>query len=186
MKQAFYTAFTPGSTPYFYLLWGLFIGILLAFFYTVLQRVTVGQLIRALKKQGASTASTAQTLSALGLSKRFYLHFLLAHDRTLRKMVFLAPRVENPAGNPLDADSAKPTGAEKAEKSARNKEKQADTATAMEKYLPDSRLYLPEETSYRAEAFYARRDYNPILLVLVPVVLFGILIALFWVIPKLI
>lgn len=185
MKQAFYTAFTPGSTPYFYLLWGLFIGILLAFFYTVLQRVTIGQLIRALKKQGANTASTAKTLSALGLGKRFYLHFLLAHDRTLRKTVFLAPQEESTAENPANETQAVESTTEVPQKEE-IPDKSRKSAGTMEKYLPDSRIYLPEETSSRAEAFYARRDYHPLLLLLVPAVLFVILIALFWVIPKLV
>lgn len=191
MLQAFRTAFSPGATPYFYVLWGLFIGLLLATAVIVVYKAAVGRLVKALKRAAATSPETAKSLAELGFSAGSPLRFLLRKGSTLRRVIYQVG--DEPIAVPKGAEATKKAttegvteGAMEATKPAEaiSMSKNTENAQTLPTVEPKSAAYyLSEKQSDRATALFDRHDLNPVMLALTPVALFAVMILLFWLIP---
>ena len=83
------------------IIWGIFIGALLASLLSLYQQYVPGKLVRALLGADALTKETAKTLEELGLADRPLIRRELRRGAVLKKFVLCA--VENGQGTPKGA-----------------------------------------------------------------------------------
>ncbi len=146
-------------------IWGAYIGIVLACIISVIERNANHDIVEALFESGADSPENAVTLEKLGLKSKNYLR-RLRRDKRIRRYVSLA-----------DADSfvkaADKTSA--SYKLARAVSQDRDDA---EKLTPAARFYISEENRIGAEVHFVEKRKSGWLSVVTCAVLLAVVMAL--------
>lgn len=79
--------FGKGALSLQIMIFGIFIGVLIASFGMIFIKTTLGKLVRALLAREAYAPESAQTLAACGLEQHFFIRRALRHGYTLRRVV---------------------------------------------------------------------------------------------------
>ena len=80
-------AFGEGFLSIQIIIFGIFVGVLIASFSIIFIKTTLGKLVRALLAKEAYDPENAQTLAACGLERHFFIRYALRHGYTLRRVV---------------------------------------------------------------------------------------------------
>lgn len=136
------------------IIWSMYIGILLATFYSYYQKRVVGGFVRHLMSQGANTIDNAKTLQELGYQNHAAIRRELSKPAPLRKMVW-------------EAEDNHRTGEDGVIYCAR--EKKLD--------LNLGRFYIPEEKRIEADLRYNGKGTD-LFTVIISVVVFFVIAVL--------
>lgn len=135
-------------------IWCMYVGIVLATFYSYYQKRIIGGFVSHLRKEGANTPDTAKTLEELGYSRHVAIRRELSKPAPLRKMVW-------------EAEDEHKEGEDGVIYCSRETELDLNTG----------RFYIPEEKRIEAELRYEPKD-NDLFAVIMSVVVFFALAVL--------
>ncbi len=123
--------FGEGSLSLQIIIFGIFIGVLIASFSAIFIKTTLGKMVRALLEREAYTPESAQTLAACGLERHFFVRCALRRGYTLRRVVRCV-----------------------------EEENLSDPAEGKRERLPDlsvCHFYIPEKDRYAAEMRFSEK-----------------------------
>ena len=83
----FNTAFTESDTMLFIVVWGLYIGIMIAIVLALISRTSSHRLVAALVRENASDPSSGKSFDALGIKKNFINKYIIRKNSPLRKYI---------------------------------------------------------------------------------------------------
>lgn len=151
--------------------WGLFIGFVIASLMAVYNKGLIGGFIKALLSNECTSEESAKTISELGYGTDYFVKNALRTNTVMRRFVvrvdYVLPRFESEAAGTDEPAAEKQPKVER----TRGGHEIIDFETA--------RFYIPEELKYRAEVRYARRGTNVVSLIVTIIILavaaFGVL-----------
>lgn len=161
------------------IIWCLFAGIVLAVGITYVVKYTTGRLVRALLRKKAISPESALTPQEAGVRFVPFLSMMLRQEESAgRKILHFVtaaiPSIENETAAAIDVEDLK--------------EAIEGHTAALPKSRVDVRtmkFYIPEEKNYRAELIYGKKGTNILGVLFLLLVLVGIALVSFEVIPML-
>lgn len=126
------------------IVWGAVIGVAVGAAISVFHRRSLGTFVRAIKRAGAETPETAQTLAQLGLQKSPLLRAALRAGKPMRRYACAVGEETLPEGTPAEGRAM--SGVRRALSLPEAERTITDTRTA--------RFYIPREEMYTAEIRY--------------------------------
>ena len=136
------------------IVWGLFIGIIIAGAMSVYYKRYLGALVRAIKKQEAFSPETAATLEELGLEKKRLIKRAILRSTAFKSIVY-----EKNDEVTIEGESAVPVYHD-----------QLDFSSA--------RFYIPYELRYRADIKFEKKGTNIALVIIGGIIFLAIAILL--------
>lgn len=155
------------------ILWGVYVGIVLACIISVVERNTSNALVKSLLMKGADSPENALTIGELGLKDTGkYLSRLKKYSR-LRRTVLLA-------------DEEKFTPKKDATKFSYKLAKFFSYDSGdKEKLTPEARFYIPEENRITAEVRYAEKRSGAMTVIVCAVLMAAAMVFMTYALPKL-
>ncbi len=158
--------------------WGLFIGFVIASLMAVYNKGLIGGFIKALLSNECTSEESAKTISELGYGTDYFVKNALRTNTVLRRFVvrvdYVLPR---PEGEEAATDETTPEKPPKVERT-RGGHEIIDFETA--------RFYIPEELKYRAEVRYARRGTNVVSLIVTVIILAVAAFGVLYLVPEMV
>ena len=156
-----YTNFTfsEGAPSLKIIIFGLFIGVLIASFSMIFIKTTLGRLVRMLLAKQAFDAKDAKTLADCGLEKHLFIRMALRRGYTLRRVVHCAEEEEFLANARREAEEYEE---KRREAKKEGKRLPAYREPRFTKKPKDCHFYIPEKDRYTAEMrFHSRGSGYP-------------------------
>lgn len=141
-------AFSGGMLNLKLIIFGIFAGVLIASFYMIFVRTTLGRFVRAILERQAYDAEQAVTLSECGLERHIFTRWALKHGYTLRRVIRCVEEEAFLASVRLQAQ--KHEAARTAAK-AEGKRLPPFKEPKFDKPLSECHFYIPEKDRYIAQ-----------------------------------
>ena len=146
------------------IIFGIFAGVLLASFYTIYIRTTLGKIVRALLEKEALSPENAMTLSDCGLERNPFIRHAILHGYTLNRVIHCVEKEE------YEASLAETTGKK----------------PNFKKNALSCHFYIPEENRITAEMRFRERGSGYLTFFFVAFVSLLCVILIFALLPQLI
>ena len=146
--------FSEGAPSLKIIIFGLFIGVLIASFSMIFIKTTLGRLVRALLAKNALDGEQAVTLADCGLEKHIFIRMALKHGYTLRRVVRCVEEEQFLADVRREAKEYEEKRHEAKEK---GKRLPAYREPRFQKKLEECHFYIPEKDKYIAEMRFRAR-----------------------------
>ena len=152
------------------IIFGIFAGVLLASFYIIFVRTTLGRFVRAILEKQAFDSACAVTLGECGLDKHIFTRWALRHGYTLRRVIRC---VEEEAWQATVTEQLREYEAAREAAKAEGKRLPAYKEPKFDKPLSECHFYIPEKDRYVAEMRFRKsgNGYPTLLFVLLVSVL---------------
>ncbi len=145
------------------IIFGIFAGVLLASFYIIFVRTTLGRFVRAILERQAFDSEHAVTLGECGLERHVFTKWALKHGYTLRRVIRCVEEEAWQAEVCAQGESF-----EQVKQSAGAKRSAQIKEPKLEKSLQECHFYIPEKDRYIAEMRFRKggNGYPTLLFVL--------------------
>ena len=163
------------------IIFGIFAGVMLASFYIIFVRTTLGQFVRAILERQAYDAEHAVTLSECGLERHVFTRWALRHGYTLRRVIRC---VEEEAWQAEVC--AQREAYEQARQSTGGKRFTKFKEPKFDKPLGECHFYIPEKDRYIAEMRFRKSGNGYPTLLFVAFVSILCIFLIFALLPQLI
>ncbi len=151
--------FSEGAPSLKIIIFGLFIGVLIASFSMIFIKTTLGRLVRAILAKNALEEENAVTLADCGLEKHIFIRMALRRGYTLRRVVRCVEEERFMADARREAEEYEEKRREAKEKGSRLPAYREPRFKAKPQ---DCHFYIPEKDKYTAEMrFHARGSGYP-------------------------
>lgn len=146
--------FSEGAPSLKIIIFGLFIGVLIASFSMIFIKTTLGRLVRAILAKNALDETDAVTLADCGLDKHIFIRMALRHGYTLRRVVRCVEEEQFLAGTQRERQEYEE---KRREAKKEGKRLPAYREPRFAKKLEECHFYIPEKDKYTAEMRFRAR-----------------------------
>lgn len=162
----------------------ILLGVIVAAALSIFQKRTLGELVRALSRNGCNTPEKAMTLAELGLLRASAVKANLRRGSSLRRVVRCVEQESYEAAQREKRDAFLAEQSERSKKSKGKKPaKWRDIPYTYD--FANDHFYIPEELRIGAEIQFDKKGSNPLLLVLALVLCLVLAALVCWLIPEL-
>lgn len=158
----------------------IFLGVIIAAAMSLFQKRTLGDLVRALDREGCTTPEKAKTLSELGLLRNSAVKQDLRRGASLRRVVRCVGEEEY-----LAAQAEKRKIFEAEQKAKENRRERGKWKEIPYRYnFSTDRFYIPEDLVYGAAVQFDQKGTNPLTLIFTIVACIALMMLCCYLLPE--